>query len=298
MNPTDKRQAFALPPLDEALGGGLRPGTLTVIAGATGAGKTQLGLQWAAAGLAAEGRRGVVLDVTSRGDSQNHEDYARSQHRWELRQSALETGSGESEIWRQHGELLRPFTGIKRRVSRSDMDADEWDAWKRDLARVLPAGGRFLYAHFSAGVRRVVADGFEPVGQQSESIQLELFEYLYGQVVQQESEWAAREVLRERYRAHEAEVKARSYDHGDVGTLALLTVSELSLDELMMKPIGQGNLLATANTVILLGRTRAANGSGRGLFILKHRGSTCSDQILRFSIGDRGLQFEGEGGPK
>ncbi len=29
------------------LGGGLLPGTLTVLAGATGAGKTQLGLRWA-----------------------------------------------------------------------------------------------------------------------------------------------------------------------------------------------------------------------------------------------------------
>ena len=35
------------------LGGGLLPGTLTVVAGATGVGKTQLGLHWANAGLGA-----------------------------------------------------------------------------------------------------------------------------------------------------------------------------------------------------------------------------------------------------
>ena len=41
------RQAFGLEELDRALGGGLLPGTLTVLAGATGIGKTQLGLRWA-----------------------------------------------------------------------------------------------------------------------------------------------------------------------------------------------------------------------------------------------------------
>ena len=39
------------------LGGGLLPGTLTVVAGATGVGKTQLGLRWADAG---SGRRGAA----------------------------------------------------------------------------------------------------------------------------------------------------------------------------------------------------------------------------------------------
>jgi predicted ATP-dependent serine protease len=68
------RQAFGIEELDRDLGGGLLPGTLTVVAGATGAGKTQLGLRWANAGLSAEGHRGVLCDLTSRGDSQNHAD--------------------------------------------------------------------------------------------------------------------------------------------------------------------------------------------------------------------------------
>ena len=69
---TSARQVFGIEELDRDLGGGLLPGTLTVVAGATGVGKTQLGLHWANAGLSAEGRRGVVCDLTSRGDSQNH----------------------------------------------------------------------------------------------------------------------------------------------------------------------------------------------------------------------------------
>ena len=45
------RQSFGIEDLDRNLGGGLLPGHLTVVAGATGVGKTQLGLRWADAGL-------------------------------------------------------------------------------------------------------------------------------------------------------------------------------------------------------------------------------------------------------
>ena len=51
---TEVRQAFGIPGLDRHLGGGLRPGTLTVIAGATGAGKT-----YTAAAMIVDQNRGV-----------------------------------------------------------------------------------------------------------------------------------------------------------------------------------------------------------------------------------------------
>ena len=44
--------------LDEMLGGGLLPGTLCVVYGATGIGKTHLGLTFAHAGVEAEGAPG------------------------------------------------------------------------------------------------------------------------------------------------------------------------------------------------------------------------------------------------
>src|SRR5262249_10450448 len=83
------RQAFGIEELDRALGGGLLPGTLTVVAGATGAGKTQLGLSWAHFGLSQEGTRGIVCDLTSRGDSQNHAAYASRLFDWEVRDYPL-----------------------------------------------------------------------------------------------------------------------------------------------------------------------------------------------------------------
>src|SRR5687768_1544613 len=78
------RQSTGVPALDDALGGGLRPGTLTVIVGATGIGKTQLGLQFAQAGQTQENRRGVIFDSSSRGDSQSHAEYAKRMFDWHL----------------------------------------------------------------------------------------------------------------------------------------------------------------------------------------------------------------------
>ena len=64
-----------------------------MVAGATGVGKTQLGLRWADAGLSGEGRRGVVCDLTSRGDSQNHAAYASRLFGWELTDYPLTLGA-------------------------------------------------------------------------------------------------------------------------------------------------------------------------------------------------------------
>lgn len=92
MNQTvENKPAFAristgIAELDRMLGGGLLPGTLTVVMGATGIGKTQLGLQFAAAGKAQEGQTGIVFDMTSRGDGQNHLEYARRMFDWNMKQ--------------------------------------------------------------------------------------------------------------------------------------------------------------------------------------------------------------------
>ncbi|MEZ6045674.1 MAG: ATPase domain-containing protein [Planctomycetaceae bacterium] len=61
------RHSTGLPQLDEMLGGGLIPGTMTVVMGATGIGKTQFGLSYAHAGKDQEGEPGILFDMTSRG---------------------------------------------------------------------------------------------------------------------------------------------------------------------------------------------------------------------------------------
>src|SRR2546430_10680393 len=82
--PSQPRLSTGVEGLDGLLGGGLLPGTLTVVAGATGIGKTQLGLQFAHAGKSQEGKPGIVFDMTCRGDSQSHGEYAQRMFGWKL----------------------------------------------------------------------------------------------------------------------------------------------------------------------------------------------------------------------
>jgi KaiC/GvpD/RAD55 family RecA-like ATPase len=289
------RQGFGIEALDAMLGGGLLPGTLTVIAGATGAGKTQLGLKWADQGLAADGRRGVICDLSSRGDAQNHDAYALAQFGWNLREHSVEGPLDLTPVWdfdQSPGDYYHPFARAGRRVTRRDLEPDEWHAWKSDLARVLRASAAYFYAHFVRGSRRVVVDGIEPTERFAESIQFEFFEYLYQHVFRKEDEWAAREVFRELYRANAEKVHAHRYDHRQIGCLYLYTTPHVLLDDLMAQPIGEGDIFSNANTIILMGRTKEAGRMGRALYIPKHRGSAASDDIRPYRLTDQGLELD------
>ena len=66
----------------------------------------------------------------------------------------------------------------------------------------------------------------------------------------------------------------------------------VALDELLTRPIGQGDIFANANTIILMGRVKEGGRLGRALAIPKHRGSACGDQVLPYRITDRGLVFD------
>jgi len=292
---SSERQSFGLEELDRRLGGGLIPGTLTVVAGATGVGKTQLGLRWADAGRTAEGLRGVLCDLTSRGDSQNHAPYASRLFGWELREHTLTPAPDLERAWdksREIGDYFHPLDRAGRRVTRADLEPEQWHEWKTDLSRVFRGAAGFFYQHFARGARRAVFDGFEPASRFSESIQFEFFEYVYHHVVRQDDEWAAREWLREQYRAQRDRVLRHRYDQRTIGCLCLYTTSQVMLDELMTAPIGEGGIFATANTIIVMGRTREDGRFGRALAIPKHRGSVCSDDIVPYRISDEGLVFE------
>jgi KaiC/GvpD/RAD55 family RecA-like ATPase len=289
------RQSTGLSQLDEMLGGGLLPGTLTVIVGATGIGKTQLGLQFANAGLSAEGRRGLVYDVSARGDSQNHAEYARRMFDWQLAMARTNHRPVLSNVFdmdHQIGECLHVFNYQGRRVSRSQLDPDQWHAWQAELNARLALTLAFFYGNFVRGVRRCVIDGIEPVDRPGDSIQMELFEYVYHQILRKESDWVARDLFRQQYRAHAEAVAQHRYDSSDIACMLLSTSHAVTLDELINRPLAEGDALSGANTIIYMGKVRDGTRVGRALYVGKHRGSQCSDEIRRFRIGDNGLELE------
>lgn len=296
MNPTlpssDIRLSTGIKKLDELLGGGLLPGTLTVLVGATGIGKTQLGLQFAHAGMINEGRSGIVFDVSARGDSQSHAEYARRMFGWLLTpldsQQPIEL-EGFFARASELGDYLHVFDYRGRRVTRRDLEFEDWQDWQSQLNAKLRTAIAFLYGNFTQGTRRVVIDGVEPTDRPQESIQFNLFDYVYHQVLRKDPQWVARDLFREQYRRNADAAAAHDYDPAAIGCVLLATSHETMLDDLIARRLDEGDALSNANTLIYLGKIRDGDRVGRGLYIAKHRGSACSERIVPYQIGEHGL---------
>ncbi|MGQ0633651.1 MAG: RAD55 family ATPase [Planctomycetaceae bacterium] len=290
----DVRQSTGVPRLDSLLGGGLLPGMLTVVAGATGIGKTQLGLHFAQTGLAQEGERGIVFDLTTRGDAQNHAQYANRLFGWPLSQQLNHDCGEPGRVFDRafaRRDYLHVFEQSGRRVTRNDLDPDEWQAWKIELVRKLQLAIEFFYGNFVHGVRRCIIDGVEPTDRPAQSFQFDLFDYVYHQILRKDADWVARDLLRQNFRAQAPQVEQHMYDPTHIGCLLLCTTREIMLDELLQRPLDTGDALANANTIILLGKTRDGSRMGRAMYIAKHRGSFCDDSIVPYELTDRGFAF-------
>ncbi len=137
-------------------------------------------------------------------------------------------------------------------------------------------------------------DGIEPLERKNDSIQLELFEYIYHQILRKDPEWVARDLFREQYRTFEDQIKQATYDPAQIGALLLYTSAETMLDPLLERPLDEGDLLANANTIIFMGKRRTTDGKlYRALHVAKHRGSACSDDLAPYVIDDHGVRLEG-----
>jgi KaiC/GvpD/RAD55 family RecA-like ATPase len=289
------RLSTGIAALDQLLGGGLLPGTLTIVAGATGIGKTQLGIQFASAGLVQEQRRGIVFDMASRGDSQNHAGYAQRLANWLLAECDYHEHVDLAGFYahdRRHGDYLHVFDYVGKRVTRRDLEFDDWQAWQAQLNQRLRGAIAFLYGNLVQGCRRVVVDGFEPTDRPSDSIQLNLFEYVYHQVLRKDPEWVARDLFREHYRSHADEARSHRYDPSQVACVMLCTSHETMLDDLISRPLSEGDAVSNANTLIYMGKIRQGDRIGRGLYIAKHRGSACDERIVPYRIEEGGLTLE------
>ena len=286
------RLSTGLPRLDELLGGGVLPGTLTVVLGATGIGKTQLGIHFANAGRMQEGERGFFFDMTSRGDSQSHADYAKRMYDWSISEASPEIPLLFHEIWdrsKVRRDSLHVFRQTGKRVTMSDLDDDQKIEWKAELNRKLEQTIAFFYGNFVHGVRRCVIDGMEPADRASDTFQFERFEYIYQQILRKEAEWVARDLFRAHYRENAEVVARHAYNHAEVGCLLLCTTHETMLDALIERPIESGDVLSNANTIILMGKTKTDGKMGRALYVAKHRGSACLEEVVPYTIDASGL---------
>lgn len=293
-----ERVKFGIEVLDQMLGGGLLPGTLTVVYGATGIGKTHLGLTFAVNGDRYEGTRGVIFDVTARGDSQRHDEYAKRLFGWELQKWDHAIRPGQHDPYPSlpalekmrychefdYGGRLTEYQVIKPegREFRRDWLAAYAQRWRM----VLP----FFYFHFATGVRRVVVDGVDPTESPHESVQLHTFDEIYRKIIHQDGEVLGMEILIPVWR-HRDFIEAKRYDHREVATLLLVTTQETMLEDLIARKIGEGDIGASANTILVMGKRIEGGGVGRALYVAKHRGSACSTEITAFTITDRGLVF-------
>ena len=288
------KQSTGVPGLDEKLAGGLLPGTMTVLVGSTGIGKTQFGLQYAHAGLKQEGQRGILFDMATRVDPQGHKEYAGRLFRWTLREEAPERTFDRLHFWDKQytiGDYFQALSYKGRRVTKRDLDFDQWNDWQAELSKHLDATIAYFFGHFVRGCKRCVVDGLEPVLHQGESIQFELLEYVYHQIIRKDPDWVARDLFRQHYRDNEELIQKHLYRREEIGCLVSYTTPETLLDAMIEKPLDEGDLLASANTIIYLGKIREGNRFRRAMYVSKHRGCVCPDEILLYEIDDHGLRL-------
>jgi hypothetical protein len=290
------RVSTGIPRLDEMLGGGLLPGTLAVVYGATGIGKTHLGLTFADHGRVADGARGLVLDMNGRGDSQRHDEYAARLFQWALR-PWTHTVTPMSEPYPPPGAMQAdysnalPWVGRTRDFQVATPDGLEFDwNWKATYNHALYTARPFFYFHFAAGARRVVVDGVEPMDSPADSIQFFIFDELYRKVIHRDAETLGMEICLPVWQ-HREFIDAHRYDHRQITTLLLVTAEETRLEDLVARKVASGDLGATANTILVMGSERVGNRIARMLAVVKHRGSAMSDEIVEYRIGGNGLEL-------
>lgn len=291
------RVSTGLERLDEMLGGGLLPGTLAVVYGATGIGKTHLGLTFAQHGGRTEGAPGIILDLNARGDSQQHADYADRLFGWKLRPWTHQV-TPMADPYPPADQMDAHYCNALRWVGRvRDFQVPtpdggwEFDwAWKAAYQRALYTVRPFVYFHLAAGARRVVVDGVEPADQPADSIQFYMFDHVFHAVIHRDAETLGMEICLPVWK-HRAFIEAHRYDHTRVTTLLLVTTEETRLEDLLARRVATGDVGAIANTILVMGSERVRHRLARMLCVVKHRGSPMSDEIVEYRIGHRGIEF-------
>jgi RecA/RadA recombinase len=291
------RVSTGLPKLDGMLGGGLLPGTLAVVYGATGIGKTHLGLTFAAHGRTAEGAPGLVFDMNGRGDSQQHGEYAERLFGWPLSTwthavPPMSDPMPPPAAMDAFYSNALPWVGRTRDFQVPTPDGAwefDWN-WKAVYNHALYTVRPFMYFHFAAGTRRVAVDGVEPMDSPADSIQFHLFDELYRKVIHRDAETLGMEICLPVWKYRDF-IDAHCYDHARITTLLMVTTEETRLDDLLARKVASGDIGATASTIVVMGSERVGTRLARMLCVVKHRGSAMSDEIAEYRISGAGLEL-------
>ncbi|HXJ84395.1 MAG TPA: ATPase domain-containing protein [Candidatus Methylomirabilis sp.] len=282
--------------LDQMLGGGLLPGTLTVVYGATGIGKTHLGLGFAHRGMQDDRAPGLLFDMNARGDSQQHHTYAERLYGWSLGRwthtvtPMAEPYPADDQMKAFYCDAL-PWIGKLRDYQVSTGDGVEFDwNWKAMYNHALYTVRPFIYFHLGAGSRRVVVDGIEPMDVPADYIQPFMVDELYRKVIHRDSETLGMEICLPVWQ-HRAFIDAHRYEHSAVSTLLLVTTEETQLEHLIARKVATGDIGAVANTILVMGSERVGTRLGRFLCVVKHRGSAMSDEIAEYRVSEQGIVF-------
>ena len=67
---------------------------------------------------------------------------------------------------------------------------------------------------------------------------------------------------------------------------------ETMLDDMIARLLDEGDTLSNANTLIYMGKIRDGMKVRRALYIAKHRGSACSEDIIPYHIDDSGIVLD------
>jgi KaiC/GvpD/RAD55 family RecA-like ATPase len=294
--PMTERISTGLARLDQMLGGGLLPGTLTVVYGATGIGKTHLGLVFANHGHQVDGAPGLLFDMNARGDSQQHHEYAARLYNWRLgRWTHAVTPMAppyppDDQMDAFYCDAF-PWVGKLKDYQVATPDGVEFDwNWKAMYNHALYTVRPFVYFHLAAGSRRIVVDGIEPMDVPADYIQPFIVDELYRKLIHRDSETLGMEICLPVWQ-HRAFIDAHRYDHAAVTTLLLVTTEETQIEHLIARKVAAGDIGAVANTIVAMGSERVGNRIGRFLCVVKHRGSAMSDEIAEYRVTEQGIVF-------
>jgi RecA/RadA recombinase len=291
------RVSTGLERLDEMLGGGLLPGTLCVVYGATGIGKTHLGLHFAHEGESADGTPGIFFDMNARGDSQQHAEYASRLYGWALSRwthtvtPMAEPFPSPDQLADRYCDAL-PWVGKLRDYQVPTPDGGlelDWN-WKAEYNHAMYTVRPFVYFHLGSGCRRIVVDGIEPMDVPGDYIQPFLFDELYRTIIHRDSETLGMEICMPVWK-HRDFIDSHRYDHRAVTTMLMVTTEETQIEHLIARKVASGDIGAVANTILVLGSERVGTRLGRFLCVVKHRGSAKSDEIAEYRVTERGIEL-------